>query len=81
MQCSTPKVMKLRGNIHNEPSVTSNAQPATCAQRRQNRDHGWRCSSAIAWPTPAQKRKRLTMAVRCVVQNGSERKLCVMNPK
>ena len=37
MPCSTPKLMKLFGNISHEPSETRTAQPAICAQRRQKR--------------------------------------------
>ncbi len=37
MPCSTPKVMLLLGNIWYEPAVTNSAQPATWAQRFQNR--------------------------------------------
>ena len=39
MPCSTPKLIQLLGNISAEPALTSSAQPATCAQRRQKRGH------------------------------------------
>ena len=71
MPCSTPKEIQLRGNISTLPAVTSRAQPATCAQRRQKRGQLCPCALATAWPRPAQNRNRLTIGVRCVVHNGS----------
>ena len=62
--------MKLRGNMNQEPSVTSSAQPATCAQRRQKRGQPCPCATATACPMPAVNRNRLTMALRCQVQTG-----------
>ena len=50
---------------------TNNAQPATCAQRRQKRCHDCCCAEAIAWPAPTQVMNKVTMQARCTVQNGS----------
>ena len=69
--CRTPKLMKLRGNMSHDPTLTSSAQPATCSQRRQKRGQPWPRCRATACPNPAQKRKIATMKLRCVVQNGS----------
>ncbi len=55
----------------NEPTETSNAQPATWAQRRRKRAQVWPASTATAWPAPAPSRNIETMHRRCVVQNGS----------
>ena len=71
MPCSTPKLIQPWGNMNHDPSDTSTAQPATCAQRRQKRRALCPASTAKAWPPPAQNRKRLTMQVRCHVQTGS----------
>jgi len=71
MPCSTPKLIQLLGNMIREPNDTSSAQPATCAQRRQNRAQVWPASTATAWPAPAPSRNIETMHRRCVVQNGS----------
>ena len=71
MPCSTPKLMKLFGNIHHEPALTSTAHTATCAQRRQKRGQRWPCDTASAWPRPAQNKNSETMQARCHVHTGS----------
>jgi hypothetical protein len=63
--------MKVSGNISQEPAVTSSAPPATCAQRFQNRGQPCPCCSATACDSPAVNRNRLTIMLRCQVQNGS----------
>src|SRR3990167_7137963 len=73
--------MKLLGNISMEPAVTSSAAPATCPQRRQKRGQPCPCDKATACDSPAVNRNRLTMALRCQVQNGSWWKSARMKPK
>ena len=81
MPWSTPKLMKLFGNISHEPSETSTAQPAICAQRRQKRASGCCCAEATPWPAPTQNMNSVTMHARCTVQNGSRWKFWWMKPK
>ncbi len=81
MPCSTPKLIQVRGNMNHEAALTSSAQPAICAQRRQNRASGWPWWLAISWPAPAQSRNRVTMQVRCSVHFGSPSMFWWMKPK
>ena len=69
-------LIQRSGNIHADPADTSSAQAATWAQRRQKRGQPCPLAMASACPRPAQSRNRLTMAVRCPVQNGSPWKFC-----
>ena len=68
--CSTPKLMKLVGNIAHEPSETSSAQPAICATRLQKRASDCPCAAAMPCPAPTHSMKSVTMQARCTVQTG-----------
>jgi hypothetical protein len=81
MPCNTPKLMYVCGNMVQEPMLTSTAQPATRAQRRQKRGQPGPWCNANAWPTPAQNRNKLTMQMRWRSQNGSVLKRWWMKPK
>ena len=61
----------IRGMADAIPSFTSTAAPATCSERRQKRAQVCPWCKATACDRPAVNKNRLTMAVRCQVQNGS----------